>query len=321
MRAIVVNEYGGPEVLRLQELAAPQPGPGEVLVRLHAASVNPVETYHRAGSQGYGPALPFIPGEEGAGIVAALGPGVSGLEEGQRVYICGPRSGSYAEYCLRPAERVVPVPEALSLKQAATLSVAYGTAYRALFQRGGAQPGETVLVHGASGGVGIATVQLARWRGLRVLATAGTDAGRALVSANGAEIVADHRDPAHFSAIRDAAGAAGLDVVIEMLANVNLESDLPLLAAGGRVMVVGSRGSVEITPRALMRAEADIRGVLLYGASEDDFADIHRGIAEAAGADAVQPVIQRSLDLAEAAEAHRAVIEDSSAGRIVLTMD
>lgn len=320
MKAIVVNEYGGPEVLQVQELATPQPGPGEVLVRLHAAAVNPVETYHRGGTQGYGPPLPFIPGEEGAGTVAALGPGVDGFQPGQRVYVCGPRSGSYAEYCVRPAYRVIPVADSLDFSGAATLFVAYGTAFRALLQRGGARPGETVLVHGASGGVGLAAVQLARWRGLRVLATAGTDAGRALVAAQGAEQVFDHHDPGHAEAIRAATDGSGVDLILEMLANANLETDLPLLSRGGRVMVVGSRGSVEITPRALMRVEADIRGVMLYGASEPEFVQMQAGIAEAIADGAVSPVVQRTLPLDQAAEAQRLVMEEPSLGRIVLTM-
>src|SRR6266496_146350 len=186
MKAIRVHEFGGPEVLRLEEVPTPRPGPGEVLVRIHAIGVNPVETYIRAGTYARLPALPYTPGNDGAGVVEEIGSDVNEFKPGDRVYTGGSLAGStYAEFTLCKTAQVHPLPENVSFAQGAAMGTPYATAYRGLFQRADAKPGETVLVHGASGGVGTAAVQLARACGLRVFGTAGSDQGRKLAREQG----------------------------------------------------------------------------------------------------------------------------------------
>ncbi|HYX42813.1 MAG TPA: alcohol dehydrogenase catalytic domain-containing protein, partial [Pyrinomonadaceae bacterium] len=175
MKTIRVHEFGGPEVLRLEEVEAPQAGAGQVVVRVAAAGVNPVEVYIRSGMYARKPELPFTPGMDGAGTVEACGADVQRVRAGDRVYIAGSLSGTYAERALCLESQVHPLPAAVSFQQGAAMGVPYATAYRALFDRGQAKPSETVLVHGATGGVGIAAVQLARAAGLTVIGTGGTD--------------------------------------------------------------------------------------------------------------------------------------------------
>src|SRR5262245_29420172 len=266
VKAIRVKEVGGPEVLQLEEVQTPQPGPGEVVVRIHAAGVNPVETYIRAGTYARLPNLPYTPGNDAAGVVEQVGADVSEFKAGDRVYIAGSLSGTYAEFALCRKEQVHPLPANVSFEQGAAMGTPYATAYRGLLQRAVAEPGETVLVHGASGGVGNAAVQLARAHGLRVFGTAGSEEGLKLAREQGAHKVFDHRAPEHFEQIMKATGGHGVNVILEMLANVNLGKDLTILAKGGRVVIIGSRGPVEINPRDTMQRDADVRGMILPNA-------------------------------------------------------
>ena len=235
MKAIRVHGFGGPEVLRLEEVPTPQPGPGEVLVRMHAIGVNPVETYIRAGKYARLPALPYTPGNDGAGVVEQIGDSVTRFKPGDRVYTAGSISGTYAEFALCKTEQVHQLPANVSFAQGSAMGTPYATAYRGLFQRADAKPDETVLVHGASGGVGTAAVQLARARGLRVFGTAGSDQGRKLAREQGAHEVFDHRAPDQFEQIMKATDGRGVDVIVELLANVNLAKDLTILAKSGRI--------------------------------------------------------------------------------------
>src|SRR6266487_2715573 len=260
MKAIRVHEFGGPEVLRLEEVPTPRPGPGQVLVRMHAIGVNPVETYIRAGTYAYKPALRYTPGNDGAGVVEEIGSDVNEFKPGDRVYTARSVSGTYAEFALCTTEQVHPLPANVSFGQGAAMGTPYATAYRGLFQRADAKPGETVLAHGASGGVGTAAVQLARARGLRVFGTAGSDQGLKLAREQGAHEVFNHRAPDQFEQIMNATSGRGVDVIVEMLANVNLGKDLTILAKGGRVVIIGSRGRVEIDPRDTMQRDVDVRG-------------------------------------------------------------
>src|SRR5438552_7031959 len=177
MKAICVHEFGGPDVLRLEEVPTLRPGPGEMLVRMHAVGINPVETYIRAGTYGRLPELPYTPGNDGAGVVEQVGADVSEFKAGDHVYTAGSISGTYAEFALCKKEQVHPLPANVSFAQGAAMGTPYATAYRGLLQRAEAKPGETVLVHGASGGVGTVAVLLAGARGLRVVGKAGSDEG------------------------------------------------------------------------------------------------------------------------------------------------
>jgi NADPH2:quinone reductase len=318
MKAIRVHEFGGSEVLRLEEVPTPQPGSGEVLVRMHAVGVNPVETYIRAGKYARLPALPYTPGNDGAGVVEQVGADVSEFRPGDRVYTGGSVSGTYAELALCKTEQVHRLPENVSFAQGAAIGTPYATAYRGLIQRADAKPGETVLVHGASGGVGTAAVQLARARGLRVFGTAGSDDGLKLAREQGAHEVFDHRVPDHFEQIMKATNGRGVDVIVELLANVNLGKDLTILAKGGRVAIVGSRGRVEIDPRDTMQRDVDLRGMVLPNTPPAEMASIHAALVAGLENGTLRPVIGKEFPLAEAAQAHRAVMEAGAVGKIVL---
>lgn len=318
MKAIRVHQFGGPEELELEEVLDRQPAAGQILVALHAAGVNPVETYIRSGSYAALPALPYTPGGEGAGFIAALGDGVPGHQIGDRVYLTGSLTGTYAEATLCNPDQVHLLPPEVSFLQGAAVGVAATTAYRALFQRGGVQKGETVLVHGASGGVGTAAVQLARGAGFRVFGTAGSEAGLAVVRKAGADEVFDHSDPHHFQAIDEATKGCGVNLILEMLANVNLDGDLRLMAKFGRIVVVGNRGRIEINPRDAMLREVDICGMLTGHASEADRKAIHQGLSQALSEGRLDPLIGREFPLAQAAAAHEAVLAPGSCGKIIL---
>src|SRR6266852_4971831 len=226
MKAIRVSAYGGPEVLKLEEIPAPQPGQGQVLVRNHAVGVNPVDTYLRSNTDNRGPKLPYTPGGDTGGVVEAVGAGVTSVKAGDRVYVGGTVSGAYAEMSLCNEAQVHPLPGNTSFAQGAGMNVPYATAYHALFHRAHGEAGESVLVHGASGGVGIAAVQLARERGLTVIGTAGTDKGRRMVLEQGAHHVLDHTAAGYLDEVLRLTGSKGADVILEMLANVNLQKDL-----------------------------------------------------------------------------------------------
>jgi NADPH2:quinone reductase len=317
MKAIRVKAFGEPDVMQLATVPDPNPGPGQVLVRVSHAGVNPVETYIRSGKYARLPELPYTPGSDGAGVVFRVGQGVTEVQPGQRVWLTGSVTGTYADMALCEASHVHPLPTHVSFAQGAALGTPYATAYRALFQRGGAKAGNTVLIHGATGGVGIAAVQLARSRGLRVLATGGTDAGRVLLLNLGAEPF-DHTAAGYADAILAATGGQGVDLIVEMLANVNLGHDLTLLARGGRVAVVGSRGPVEVNPRDAMMREADIRGVMLTGATPAEFAEIRTALGAGLANRTLDPLVGEEIPLAEAPRAHQAVMAPGHRGKVVL---
>jgi NADPH2:quinone reductase len=283
-----------------------------------AAGVNPVDSYIRTGTYARKPALPYTPGTDGAGTVAAVGPEVARLAVGDRVYLTGSLSGTYAEQSLCEAQTLVALPANVSFAQGAAIHVPYGTAYQSLFHHAHVRAGETLLVHGASGGVGIAAVQIARAAGLRVIGTAGSERGRKLVAAEGAQEVLDHTAPDHFEKALALTGGRGCDVILEMLANVNLGRDLAILATRGRVVVVGSRGPVEITPRDAMMRDAAILGMTLWNATPGDLATIHAALVAGLENRTLRPVVGQQIPLAEAPRAHAAVMEPGAYGKIVL---
>ena len=318
MKAIRVKEFGGPEVLKVEEAPDPRPDQGQVLVRVKAAGVNPVDTYIRSGVYAKKPSLPYTPGTDAAGVVEAVGAGVKRVKVGDRVYTNITLTGACAELALAEESRVHPLPSKITFMQGAALGVPYGTAYRALFQRTHAKAGETVLVHGASGGVGIAAVQFARAAGLTVIGTGGSDKGRALAMEEGAHHVVDHRAPDYVEKIMAITEGRGVDLILEMLANVNLPKDLAMLAQGGRVVVIGNRGSVEINARDAMLKESSILGLILWAATDAELASIHAGIVAGLENGALRPVIGHELPLAEAPRAHQLVMEPGAYGKIAL---
>ena len=318
MKAIRVHETGGPGVLTLEEVADPKPGAGEILVRVKAVGVNPVETYKRAGAYGRLPDLPWIPGSDAAGVVQAVGTHADRFRPGDRVYTDHRATGAYAELLTCREGHAHALPDGVSFAAGAALGIPYATAFRALFQRGEARPGESVLIHGGTGGVGLAAVQLARAGGLTVIATGGSDAGRAELLRQGAHHVLDHTHSAYLDRVGELTEGRGLDLVLEMLANVNLGRDLAILATRGRVIVVGSRGPVEINPRDAMSRDADIRAFTLFNAPPEEVDAIHSALREGLADQSLAPVVAAEFALSDAPRAHEHVMAPGHRGKVVL---
>ncbi len=317
MKSIRVHQFGGPELLKLEEVPDPKPSAGQVVVRVKAVGINPVDTYIRAGK--YGPKqFPFTPGTDAAGIVEAVGAGVAKFKAGNRVYVYGALDGAYAQLIVCKKSNVHSLPDRLSFEQGAAIGVPYGTAYRSLFVRGQAKPDEIVLVHGATGGVGTAAVQLAVNHGCRVFGTAGTADGLDRVREQGAEQAFNHKDPGYLDQITKATDGKGVALILEMLANVNLDKDLGLLAKHGRVVIIGSRAKVEIDPRQTMGKDSDIRGMSLMHADEAELAMIHSALGAGFRNGTLTPIVGKQFPLAEAGKAHEAVMGEGAHGKIVL---
>ncbi|MFT5449489.1 MAG: NADPH2:quinone reductase [Gammaproteobacteria bacterium] len=322
MKAIRAHSFGGPEVLRLDEIDDPVPGPGEVVIDVRAAGVNPADTYMRNGTYAIVPELPYVPGGDAAGIISAIGPDVVGYAIGDRVFAGTAQSfdftGCYAEKLKRKAAEIEALPDSVSFAEAATFGVSYTTAHYALFARGDAQAGETVFIHGASGSVGTSAVQLAKRAGLTVIGSGGTAKGLELIVSAGADHAVDHTASDYLDEVRRLTNNKGPELILEMLANVNLAADMDLAAKFGRIIVIGNRGEVTITPRVAMMKELDIRGIALWNATRKQMKpildDILAGVAEGS----LRPVIGKQMPLAEAAAAHIAVLEPGAHGKIVL---
>ena len=323
MQAIIVREFGGPDVMKIEQVPDPTAGAGQVLVRNHAIGVNPYDTYMLSGNYATKPPLPYSPGADAAGIVEAVGADVTDVAVGSRVYSLGTSTfksyGAYAEKVVCERHQVHPLPDRLSFAQGAAVGVPYVTAFRALHQRARIQPGETLFIHGASGGVGLAATQIARSFGLTVIGTAGTAEGVALVQAQGARHVLNHRERGYLDKLKELTNGAGPDVILEHLANVNLDNDLSALGFGGRIVVVGNRGRIEIDPRKAMAKDGAIVGMALWNTSPADmsraFAALDAGLADGS----LTPVVSTELPLAEAPKAHRLILEPGAKGKIVLT--
>lgn len=317
MKAIRVHEFGKPEVMRLEEVPNLKPEPGQVVVRVHAVGVNPVDTYLRSG---FNPKLelPYTPGIDAAGVVEYVGEGVSHIAVGDRVYTAGAISGTYAELALCDRSQVHRLPQSVSYAQGAALNVPYATAYRALFQRAKAVPGEVVLVHGASGGVGVAAVQLARAAGMIVIGTASSEPGRRLVAEQGAHHVLDHHAPDYLQQVFALSDGFGVSVILEMRADANLDKDLDILAQGGRVVIVGSLGNVEINPRNAMARDANILGMSLLNAQEQEISIIHAALVAGLENRTLRPIVGQEMPLKDAPHAHETVMKSGAYGKIVL---
>jgi NADPH2:quinone reductase len=318
MKAVVVKEYGAPEVMQLVETADLSPGANQVLVRVKAAGVNPVDTYIRAGFYPTKPDLPYTPGKDAAGIVEAIGDNITKFKVGDRVYTADSVTGTYAEQVLCEDDQLNFLPDNVSFEQGAGVFVPYATSYRALFQKARAQKGETVLIHGASGGVGIGAAQWAKNAGLRIIGTASSDAGKKLVKDQGADFVLDHTDVNYLTEITEITENKGVNVVLEMLANVNLQKDLDILAMYGRVVVIGNRGSLDFNPRGIMGKDAVIYGMALFNANPEEMREIHNEIFKGLSQGYLNPIVGKTFPLAEAVQAHHAVIEEKAFGKIVL---
>jgi NADPH:quinone reductase len=322
VKAIRAHSFGGPEVLQLETVDDPVPGLGEVVVEVRAAGVNPADTYMRSGTYAIRPQLPYTPGGDAGGVICAKGPDVTHHKVGDRVFVGTALSfdltGCYAEKVKRRASEVLPLAEGISFAQAATFGVSYPTAHYALFERGGAKAGETVFIHGASGSVGSSAIQLAKRAGLRVVGSAGTAKGLELVRAEGVDHAVNHTEAGYMNDVRRVTGGNGPELILEMLANVNLAADMDLAAKYGRIIVIGNRGEITVNPRVAMMKELDIRGIALWNATAAQIEPIMRDILAGVADGSLRPVVSREMRLSEAAAAHLAVLEHGIGGKIVL---
>lgn len=322
MKAIQAHSFGGPDVLRYEDIPDPVPGPGEVVIDIRAAGVNPADTYMRNGTYAIVPPLPYTPGGDAGGVVSAIGADVRGFSVGDAVIVGTALSldmtGCYAEKIKRKATEVLPLPPGVSFAAAAAFGVSYSTAHYALFDRGGARAGETVFIHGASGSVGTSAIQLAKRAGLTVIGSGGTARGLELIIKEGADHAVDHTKPGYLDEVKAATGGKGPNLILEMLANVNLAEDMNLAAKYGRIIVIGNRGEITINPRVAMMKDLDIRGIALWNATPEQIKPMMQDILAGVAAGELRPVIGREMPLAEAAQAHVAVLQPGAYGKIVL---
>lgn len=328
MKAIRATAFGGPEGLALQDLDDPTPGAGEVVVDIKAAGLNPSDVYMLTGVYLVVPDLPFTPGYDAAGVVSALGEGVTELNIGDRVIVGAPLSlddsrkdlgiiGCFAEKVVRQAADLSKLPDNTSFAQGAAIGVPYATAHYGLFARGGGRAGETVFIHGASGAVGTAAIQLAKRAGMKVIGSAGTTRGLDLVRELGADLAVNHREDGYIEAVREASGG-GPELILEMLANENLAADLDLAAKHGRIVIIGARAETTINPRAIMMKDADVRGLVLFNASREDREAIMDDLVAGLADGSLSPIIGTEMSLADTAAAYAKVMEPGAHGKIAL---
>ena len=322
MRALICGRLGSPDVLEYGELPDPVAGSGQVVVDVEAAGVNFPDGLMVAGKYQTKPDLPFVPGSEVAGTVRSVGAGVTGLRVGQRVTaFCG--IGGYAEQVAVPAEQVHVLPTAVPAIDAAALPVAYGTSYHALVDRAELAAGETLLVLGAAGGVGLTAVQIGHALGGRVIAAASTDEKLALCAAHGADDLLNYRDLDLKAAIDELTGGAGVDVVYDPVGGAAAETAVRKLAWGGRFLTVGyASGDIpRVGMNRLLLNEGNLMGVL-WGAwarrhPEHNAANMQQLLAwHETGL--VRPHIGGTWNLAEGATALTAVMSRAALGKIVL---
>jgi NADPH:quinone reductase len=315
MRAVVYERFGGPEVLELRDWPRPEPEPDQLVVRIHAAGVNPVDAQNRADGAGAGIELPVIPGYDFSGVVEALGDRASDWDVGDAVFGAPPirvtRSGSYAEYVAVPAGLVAAKPKRLSHVEAAAVPIAGCTAYECL-RRLRLEPGERLLVLGAGGGVGSFAVQLATGLGARVLAVA-SDRHHPLLTELGAQACVDYTAEDVSEAVARLAGGE-VDAIADFVGAGALAASLPLLRERGRaVEIVDLDGDLE----PLIDRNQELHGVLFNPANPEPL----RAVAAELEAGRVRPVVSEVLPLEEAAEAHRLLEAGHRQGKLVLTVD
>jgi NADPH:quinone reductase len=322
MKAVVCEAFGGPEVLALRELPdPPAPGRGEVQVRLLARGVQYVDVLMLAGKYQFRPEPPFVPGNEGAGEIVAIGPDVTRLKIGDGV-MSRHRLGACGELANAPAEHCDPIPAALSLEEAAVFRGAYTTAYHALLQRGRLKPGDRVLIHGAAGGIGLPAIQIAKLYGAEVIATAGTDEKRAVCREEGADHAIDYQ-PGFRDRIMELTGGRGVDIIYDPVNGPSFEESLRCLAWSGRILILGFLGGAPAAARTnyLLIKGIEAIGVRIGGLNENHpeiAAANTRTLIDLAAQGKLKPRIWRALPLERAAEAVQALIDRAVIGKAVL---
>jgi NADPH2:quinone reductase len=323
MRAIQISQFGNPDVLEVVDIPMPEPGPNQVRIRVWAAGVNPVDTYVRSGAYGDRP-MPASLGFDAAGEIDAVGHGVDSAVIGTRVYTCTALPGAYAEFAIVDIDRTYPLPDNISFDQGAAIGIPYATAYAALHQHASTGATSTVFVHGGSGGVGIPTIELAKVAGARVAASCGTDGGEEILRAHGADIIVRHDKDGYLETLSSLvadpgpAGQTGIDTIVEMAAHINLGNDLTLLNNRGTVVVVGSRGPVQMNARDVMRRDARIQGMLLFNLTSDERQEIHAKLYPLLLDGTLSPRVAARYTLEQVGDAHVHVLQSGIGGKIVL---
>jgi NADPH2:quinone reductase len=316
MRAVRYHEYGDPDVLAVETVDRPEPRADELLVEVHAAAVNPVDTYFRTGE--YTPAgLPMIPGADFAGTVTATGPGVQSHEPGDRVFGTGlgrNRQGTYAEYAVGPEDNLAKLPDGASFQEAAAVALVGVTSWRALMDHGGLALGDTCLVHGGSGGVGHVAVQLAAAGGATVIATARPEYQDRLAEL-GADSTFDYRREDLAEAVIDAGRP---DVILDHRLDDYLQFDATVGHVGTRVVGIGNTNPAAGFEDVAAARAKDLQLVLMSMFNTPSYRPILSQLATRMDEGDLQPEIARTYDLAEAAAAQRAVLDDQFLGKLVV---
>ena len=323
MQAVRCHAWGPPEALRVEEVPAPQVGPGSVRVRIRACGLNFADTLMVAGQYQVKPPIPFIPGIEIAGEVVEVGPGVTTRRVGERVVAYLRAAGGFAGEIVLSDELMVPIPDAMDWNTAAGFPITYGTAHFALTHRGRLRPGETLLVLGAAGGVGLAAVEIGKQLGARVIAAAGSAAKCAVAREHGADEAIDYRAENLRDRIRALTGGAGADVVFDPVGGDAFDSALRAVNWEARMLVVGfASGRVPAVPANLVLVKnVSVIGVVWGAQSERDPAFIAAGLAEMLRwweAGRLRPRIARTFPLQDATAAMQALLSREHAGKIVL---
>eukprot|EP00112_Aurelia_sp_Birch-Aquarium-sp1_P011317 Seg238.8 transcript_id=Seg238.8/GoldUCD/mRNA.D3Y31 product="Quinone oxidoreductase" protein_id=Seg238.8/GoldUCD/D3Y31 len=323
MKAIVFDAPGGPEVLQVREVQKPEVAKNEVLVKVHAIGINPVETYIRAGAFPGPTAKPHILGSDAAGEIESVGEDVKKFKKGDRVWtfhFCTNGKGTYAEYVAVHEDFAFLLPAKTSFKHGAAIGVPFLTAAEALFQVTNSRPAETVLIHGASGGVGLPAVMFARNHGMTVIGTASTDEGLQLVREAGAHHVFNHRSEDYQQKIMEVTGKEGPNVIIEMLANANLAKDLEMVARNGRIAVIGSRGNCEINPGLILMKTASVKGVALLYAPKEEIIENAARVTTGLEQGWLRAAVGKEYTMEQAPEAHKELIEGKAKGKMIINV-
>jgi NADPH:quinone reductase len=322
MKAVVCEAFGGPEVLALRELAdPPPPAAGEVQVRIRARGVQYVDVLMLAGKYQFRPEPPFIPGNEGAGEVVAVGPGVTRFRIGDQV-MSRHRLGAFAELANAAEENCDPLPKGLGLDEAAVFRGAYATAYHALLQRGRLKEGDQVLIHGAAGGIGLPAIQIAKLHGATVIATASTDEKRRVCREEGADHAIPYQDGFRDRVLELTQGR-GVDIIYDPVNGPTFEESLRCLAWSGRILILGFLGGPPALARTnyLLIKGIEAIGVRIGGLNEsrpDLAAANSRTLLDLAAQGNLKPRIWRRFPLIEAAQAVAALIDRAVIGKAVL---
>lgn len=326
MKAIVVREDQPDRPLVWTDVPTPDPGPGEVLVQVHACALNRADLHQRAGNYPPPPGASTVLGLEASGVIASVGPGVVEWNAGDRV--CALLTGGgYAEYVVAPVETLIPVPEPLSLDDAAGVPEVFLTAYTNLFREGALERGETLLVHAGASGVGTAAIQLARRVGCTVYATAGTDVKTAACESLGAHLAVNYRRRDFAEVLRAEPGFEGVDLVLDMVGKDYLDRNLDLLRWRGRIVFVSllSGSHVELNLRTLMVKRLSLVGTTLRQRSLKEKASLRDGFLQDFGDDLaagkIWPVIDRVFPIVDAEAAHAYMAENRNIGKIVLRVN